>query len=534
VLSSVAYAASRTEAQDDVAQERKHRSLCKRWSEIGGKRALCGRFIDDNAPNLNCNGRTLNLNYYHLENCNPSMRLREIASAMKFSTTPRTRTGWLSFVSCNSTWPDQTVQKLTLEAQLLRWDTISLCIINFTKYALIMYTALMYIERYSENTLVNKRANNKVLIVLGARQVGKTTMVKHFLAQERAVRINLDVEVEKQKLLAVAKLAPAEAVRVLGDPDFIVIDEAQRLPKTGMIVKGWYDSDIRPQVILLGSSSLNLLDVAAESLTGRNEKIFLPPLTFEEIVRSQQWLPKESSFDLLAQDFSEQVGVLLEQCMLHGSYPSTIVQSNKREFLENLVADYLLKDILEAALVKEPEVIRKLLTLVAYQTGSLVSVQELANALRISRSTVEKYLRLLEEMFIIFRLPAWSTNPRKEISKSSKIFFWDTGVRNALVGDFTPVERRADIGSLWENWVVAEFAKHNMINGGFRKLFYWRSRSGSEVDLLVKNDERLSAFEIKWRSGKMSKKATLFDVYKTKIEMVNRNNPFIEARLKRT
>jgi len=207
------------------------------------------------------------------------------------------------------------------------------------------------------------------------------------------------------------------------------------------------------------TSSLNLLDQSAESLTGRNVKLFLPPLLFSEVLNAQSWYSKEMTPQLLKANMGNQLNSLLKEQMVFGGYPEAIVTAQKEEYLLNLVSDYLLKDVFQSTLIKSPEKVKKLLMLIAYQIGSEVSLTELANNLQISRITVEKYLDLLERSFVIFRLPAFSSNLRKEIVKRSKIFFWDTGVRNALLKDFNFSTLRNDIGLLWENWVIAEFAK---------------------------------------------------------------------------
>ena len=192
-----------------------------------------------------------------------------------------------------------------------------------------------------------------------------------------------------------------------------------------------------------------------------------------------------------------------------GGYPEAVTTSDKADYLNNLVSDYLLKDILQSGLVKTPNLIRSLLTLLAHQAGSVISVNELANSLNISRVTINRYLDLLEQTFVIFRLPAFSTNPRKEIIKNQKIFFWDTGVRNILIGEMSTNPLRPDIGQLWESWVIAELAKQNLLQGNFNRLFFWRTRAGSEIDLIINNitTGKLKALEIKWSPTKLRIKA---------------------------
>lgn len=384
----------------------------------------------------------------------------------------------------------------------------------------------MYIQREAENKLEKWQLSTKILLVLGARQVGKTTLVKHFLQEKKAVFINLDIESEKAKFLALSSLSPAEAMKGFGEPDFLVIDEAQRLKESSRIAKGWYDSNISTKIILLGSSSMNLLNQSAEALTGRNEKIFLAQLNFKEIVSAQSWYSDQFSNEKLAENFPGQISGTLLQSVIYGSYPGIVLSADKEPILLNLASDYLLKDILQLGVLKDTEKLLKLLALLAHQVGSEASVNELSTNLGISRLTVEKYLELLEETFVIFRLPAFSTNQRKEISKNKKIYFWDNGIRNAILKEFSFSPMRPDIGKLWENWVISEFAKKDLLEGKKTNMYFWRSKSGSEVDLVVKENEKISAYEIKWNGNKINKKS-FENLYKTEVKLINSSNPFI-------
>ena len=386
----------------------------------------------------------------------------------------------------------------------------------------------MYIQRTSESRLIALLEGRKVVIVLGARQVGKTTLVQQVLADRKVVSLNFDVEIDKLRFQAAASLSPVDALQSLGNPEYLVVDEAQRLPQTGRIVKGWYDASLPVKILLLGSSSLELLDHATESLTGRNEKLFLPPLLFDEVIRSRDWCPEAMPLPDIARHFTEPVRTCLLQSLAFGGYPEVVTTADKPSLLRNLSSDYLWKDILQTGLVKSPDLIKRLLMLLAHQIGSEVSVHELATQLHMARQTVERYLELLEQTWVIFRLPSFSTNPRKEIAKSRKIYFWDTGIRNALLGTFSTDELRPDIGSLWENWVVAEVAKQNGLLGGSSELYFWRSRAKSEVDLVVRTGDRLRAFEIKWKGGRPVGRA-FHAMYGIDVEMLDTGNPFAVA-----
>ena len=383
----------------------------------------------------------------------------------------------------------------------------------------------MYLERRAEPVLREILAGDKVGVILGARQVGKTTLVEHVLAGRDAVFLNFDVEVDKARFRAAMSLPPGDALRSLGNPEVLVIDEAQRLPEVSRIIKGWHDARLPAKFLLLGSSSLDLLDQAAESLTGRNRKLVLPPLLFGETLGSQTWAAGNASPAHLCEYFGPQVRAFLLQRLAFGSYPEVVTSPQPARLLRELSSDYLWKDVLQAGMVKSPDLIKRLLLLLAHQAGAEVSVNELAAQLHMARPTVDRYLDLLEQTFVIFRLPSFSTNPRKEIAKSHKVFFWDTGILNALLNGFSTDEFRPDIGALWENWVIAEVAKHNAMLGSPAELFFWRSRAQSEVDLVVKQDKRLRAFEIKWSSRRVAGKA-FRDAYGVTVEPIRPQNPF--------
>ena len=382
----------------------------------------------------------------------------------------------------------------------------------------------MYLKRASEQTLKEILAGDKVGIILGARQVGKTTLVKHVMADRSASFLNFDIEVDKARFQAAAALSPNDGLRSLGNPSVLVIDEAQRLPETSRIIKGWYDAQLPAKFLLLGSSSLDLLDQAAESLTGRNRKLVLPPLLFSETLGNQAWA--NAGPEHLCRHFAPQLRACLMQRLAFGSYPEIVTTDDPVRLLRELSSDYLWKDVLQTGLVKTPDLIKRLLLLRAHQAGSEVPVNELATQLQMARTTVERYLDLLEQTFVIFRLPAFSTNPRKEITKNHKVFFWDTGIRNALLNTYSTEDFRPDIGSLWENWVIAEVAKHNALLSSPAELYFWRTRAQSEVDLVVKQGSRLQAFEIKWSSSRRVSGRAFHDAYGTKVEAMHSDNPF--------
>lgn len=383
-----------------------------------------------------------------------------------------------------------------------------------------------YITRHVEALLEKQLENGKITLLLGARQVGKTTLLNRLLSEHKGLLINLDITVDQARLEAVQGLAPEEALRTLGQPEILIVDEAQRWPELTRLVKGWYDQGVKTKIILSGSSSLNLLDQSAEALTGRNEKIFLSPLTFEEILGNQSWFNSRLLlFDAVwSEGLKSTRNSLLIKSMVFGSYPEAVTAADPESYLLNLSSDYLLKDVLQLGSVKDPEAVRRLLLLLAHQISGEVSVSELSKTLSLSRQTIERYLDLLERSFVIFRLGSYSTNLRKEVAKSKKIYFWDTGIRNALLKEFGLNFNRLDIGPLWENWVVAEFFKRNQLLGGHADLYFWRSRHGTEIDLIVKKGENMEAFEIKWQGRHPLVREAFSSVYGVKPELITRDN----------
>lgn len=385
----------------------------------------------------------------------------------------------------------------------------------------------MYIHRLVEEQIELALTGGKIVIVLGPRQVGKTTLVTHLIKKHGGQSLNLDLEVDRQRLFALASLSPQDVPRTLQvkEQTILAIDEAQRAPEVGRLVKGWYDAGLPLKIMLLGSSSLDLLDRMAEPLTGRNEKYYLLPLLFSEYSTSRSWFVRGMQTERMLEVFHQQLAAELTTHLIYGGYPEAATTDRKELYLENVAADYILKDVFQSDLIKSPDTIRRLLLLLSYQVGSEVSTSELAESLRTSRQTVEKYIDLLEQTFVIFSLPSFSTNPRKEISKSKKIYFWDTGIKNALQRAFYPIGQRTDIGPLWENWVIAEFAKRNKMRQLGQQLYFWRSRAGGEVDLVIKDRTgSLSAYEIKWSKRNVASRTMFHTLYGKKPVVLHRDD----------
>jgi predicted AAA+ superfamily ATPase len=351
----------------------------------------------------------------------------------------------------------------------------------------------------------------KVLVLYGARQVGKTTLSKAFLAPlgEQGLYLNCEIQ-SVQSALSI--LEPAVLRRFIGDKKLVVLDEAQYVPGIGEILKLLIDTFPDMQIIATGSSSFQLANRSSEALTGRALTFELYPFSYTEL--AQAVTPHERKAQL---DF----------WLRFGFYPDIVFSSeaDARTLLDNLSSRYLYQDILEFENLKRAEVLVQLLRLLALQIGQLVSYHELANALKISSQTVERYIDLLEKAFAVFRLPPFSRNLRSEIGKKNKIFFYDLGIRNSLIQQFQPIDLRSDKGALWENFLVVERLKYLQQAGLRPNRYFWRTHQDAEIDYLEERDGRLSAFEFKWQDKPARLPAAFANAYPgSDFTVVHRDN----------
>ncbi len=304
---------------------------------------------------------------------------------------------------------------------------------------------------------------------------------------------SLLINCENASLAPVLESREPGALKTLfGSNKVIALDEAQSLENIGAILKTIYDELPEYKIIATGSSSFDLSTKVTEPLTGRNLKFRLYPLSVDELRQKNGW-PK--------------VLESLNELMVYGLYPGVAIMESwqKQKKVTELASDYLFKDLLAFEQVKDSASIRKLLIAMALQVGSQVSVNELSNLTGLNRLLVEKYLDLLQKCFIIFRVGSFSSNLRNEIKKSSKFYFFDNGILNALTGNFNPPANRTDAGALWENFVISEFVKQYNNHDHKASFYYWRTYDGAEVDLLIERNQKISAFEIKWSSRKKAK-----------------------------
>ncbi len=343
------------------------------------------------------------------------------------------------------------------------------------------------IERKILSVIESRMYRGKVIVLVGPRQVGKTTLLDILKEQTEKpfVYWNCDEPDIRKKLTAATSTMLASDI---GKAELILIDEAQRVENIGLTVKLIADNMPDRQIVVTGSSALDLSNSVNEPLTGRKFEYCLLPVSAEEMINHTNATEEKR---------------LLEKRLLFGSYPDVINNpGDEREILKNIVNSYLYKDIFAFQDVRRPEVIEQLLQAVALQIGSEVSFNELAGLLGLNILTVQRYIDLLEKSYVIFHLRSFSRNVRNELKKSRKIYFYDLGVRNALIGDFKPLALRTDTGALWENYLISERLKHNSYNSFYGKSYFWRTKQQQEIDYIEDTDGVLHAFEFKWNTAK--------------------------------
>ena len=346
------------------------------------------------------------------------------------------------------------------------------------------------ISRIIESNISPLLGSKKAIIIMGARQVGKSTLLQQLLGQrDDVVWMNGD-DLDIQDLFA--NLTSTRLRAILGDKKLLVVDEAQRIADIGLRLKLITDQIPEVQVIATGSSSFELASKVNEPLTGRKREFKMYPLTFAEMVRHTQFLDEVR---------------MIPHRMVYGYYPEVVSSpGDERVVLKELSDSYLYKDILSLDSINKPDKLVRLLKALALQIGSQVSYNELGTLIGLDSKTVERYIDILEKSFIVFRLGTFSRNQRNELKSTRKIYFWDLGIRNAVIGNLAQVESRADVGELWENFVIAERMKQNVYAGSFAQSYFWRTRQQHEIDYLEDVDGQLHAFEFKWNERKANVK----------------------------
>ncbi|WP_346239325.1 ATP-binding protein [Niabella insulamsoli] len=346
------------------------------------------------------------------------------------------------------------------------------------------------IHRLQQDIILGYLKDNKALILMGARQVGKTTILESLKSKlKKPIAFFNGDEADVRQEFEVA--TSTRLKKLIGSAKTVIIDEAQRIENIGIIIKLIVDNIKDVKVIATGSSSFDLANKISEPLTGRKWEFQIFPLSFEEMVNHHGLLTEKR---------------LLEHRMLYGYYPE-IVTSNGDEILrlKQLADSYLFKDILIWERILKPEKLEKLLQALALQIGNEVSYNELSQLTGLDNQTVENYIQILEKAFIVFRLNAFNRNLRNELKKSRKIYFYDTGIRNVIINQFSPLSLRTDKGALWENFLVSERMKFNHNNKRIVKRYFWRNHAQQEIDYLEEKDNMIHAFEIKWDEKRAKK-----------------------------
>ena len=342
------------------------------------------------------------------------------------------------------------------------------------------------IRRELENHIRRDLKIGKIQVVLGARQVGKTTMMEA-LGDDglKSLLLNCDDYDDRE---ALTNKTSTELRQLLSGYERIFIDEAQRVSNIGLTLKMIGDLKLGVQVLVTGSTSLELANGINEPATGRTIEYQMFPLSLPE---------------LAADSSIREENRLLEQRMIYGCYPEVVTTpSDAKRLLSSLANNYLYKDLLTYKGVKKPDLIEKLVRALALQLGEEVSYNELAQLLGVDKETIETYIGLLEKCFVVFRIDSFSRNVRNEIKKGKKVYFWDNGIRNAVLSHFAPLELRNDVGVLWENLMVSERKKRNAYACNYAHLYFWRTHDQREIDLVEEVDGTLKAFEFKAKPGK--------------------------------
>jgi len=365
------------------------------------------------------------------------------------------------------------------------------------------------IKREIEEIVTGKMFSGKAIVIIGARQTGKTTAINHVLeSQKNVLFLNGDDSFVRNLL----KDSNTENIRkVVGNHKIVFIDEAQRIESAGLIAKIIVDHFNDVQLILSGSSAFEIKNNLSESLTGRKWEYILYPVTWQELEETEGYVKSLKQLELR---------------LIYGMYPEIVTHpADAQERLKQVVDSYLYRDLLAFANIKKPEVLENLLKALALQMGSEVSYTELAGLLHIDKNTVKSYIEILEKGFIIFTLGSFSRNLRNELKFARKVYFWDNGVRNTIVNNFNPLELRQDTGDLWENFMISERLKRNNFHAPFAKPYFWRTTEQQEIDYIEENGENIAAFEFKWNAKKQAKNIQSFkNNYNIEIVTVNPDN----------
>lgn len=343
------------------------------------------------------------------------------------------------------------------------------------------------IHRKLQSVIEGNLFKGKAIILIGARQVGKSTLFNQIIKERKEAVLTLNCDEPEVKEM-LTNINTPELKMLIGSNTIVVIDEAQRVPEIGLTLKRITDNFVNVQLLVTGSSSFELQSNLNEPLTGRKYEYHLYPISTAELYDTQGLLAVKQMF---------------ESRLIYGSYPDIINHADEaKELLMNITNSYLYKDLLAINEIRRPVLLEKLLIALALQTGNEVSYNEVAQTIGTDNKTVEKYIDLLEKCYVIFRLNAFNRNLRTELKKGKKIYFYDNGIRNAVIQNFAPLSLRQDTGALWGNFFISERIKANHYKGNYAKSFFWRTTQQQEIDYIEEADGKFTAFEMKWNPNK--------------------------------
>lgn len=364
------------------------------------------------------------------------------------------------------------------------------------------------IKRELEKQINKRFGKGKAILLIGPRQVGKTTLFNKLLERKEHLFLNGD-DPTVRKLLTNPNIEQLK--NIIGNFKVVFIDEAQRIDNIGLTLKLITDQLKSVQLLVSGSSAFELNNQTQEPLTGRKWEYNLYPISWNEFENSVGYLKAQQQLELR---------------VVYGMYPDVINNfGDEKETLKQLTDSYLYKDLLSYGGIRKPEILEKLLRALAFQIGSEVSYNELAQLLGIDKKTVSAYIDLLCQAYVIFKLPSFSKNLRNEIKTNQKIYFYDTGVRNMIIGDLNPLEVRQDKGNLWENFLISERLKHNQYTSSLSKGYFWRTVQQQEIDYVEEEAGTVSGFEIKWNpKSKVKIPKTFVEAYNTEVKIITNEN----------
>lgn len=364
------------------------------------------------------------------------------------------------------------------------------------------------VERTIKSRISDRLFKGKTIIVIGARQVGKTTLIREILSGKDFLFLDGDDPLVKQRL---TNPNTKEIETIIGNSEIVFIDEAQRIENIGITAKIIHDQFKNVQLIMSGSSAFELRNRTNEPLTGRKFEYFLFPISYEEYEKSQGYLDAVRD---------------LENRLIYGFYPDVINnRGEERQILNELSQSYLFKDILSFANIRKPEILEKILQALAFQVGNEVSYNEIGQLTGVDKNTVSSYIHLLELSYIVYPLNSFSRNLRNEIKANRKIYFYDNGIRNALIQNFNPLELRNDVGALWENFLMSERLKRNHYHQKYCNSYFWRTKQQQEIDYVEEADGVITGFEFKWSpKAKAHIPANFTKTYNAGVEVISKEN----------